>query len=168
MEQFIFVEIISTIIAITALIISMIQLRMTFRADVVIRVHYYFDCTMLEIVNIGTIGASNIVVEFSENDVTKIAKLVRNPDIKKQVECLSKLKEHKLQLLPQEIKPYVLYLLEDRESFGKAPILLHGVVHYKSFLGIARKKNVIIDVSGTGSAIYEKWPTDKDDAEDTK
>lgn len=168
MEKFDLVEIVSIITAIFALIVSMVQLRLTFRANIVLRVHPYINRTMLEIVNIGTLGAENVNIKFNNDDIKKIADLVNDETIKNQVMCLSALGKHRLHLLPGEIKPYILYLRKDRDSFGKEPIMLHGVIRYTSFLGIARKKNVIIDVSGTGSAIYENWPTDKDGEEDTK
>lgn len=155
------VEIVSLIVAVGALIVSMINLRMTFRANVILRVHIYSNRTMLEIVNIGTLGAENVQVKFSDEDINRIADLVKNPEIKKQVMYLSDLWKHRLQLLPGEVKPYMLYLQGDRGNFGGKPVLLHCTIKYKSFFCIPRKKKVVVDISGTGSAIYEIWPTDK-------
>ena len=156
------VEIVSLIVAVGALIVSMINLRMTFRANVVLRVHVYTKRTMLEIVNIGTLGAENVQVKFKDEDIKKIADLVQDSTIKKQVMYLSDLWKHRLQLLPGEVKPYILYSQSDRGKFGEEPILLHCMIKYKPFFGIPLKKKVVIDISGTGSATYNVWPTDKE------
>ena len=83
MEKFDLVEIVSIITAIFALIVSMVQLRLTFRANIVLRVHSYINCTMLEIVNIGTLGAENVNIKFNNDDIKKIADLVNDETIKK-------------------------------------------------------------------------------------
>lgn len=158
-----FAGILSTIIAFLALILTCFQLRLAYRPNVVLRTHAFFDRTVLEIVNIGTTGAENVIVKFETADVDIIGKKVADPKIKNKVGCLKELHTHQLQLLPGEMKRYILYMQGDRGNFANKPVLLHGVVSYKVFGVIRKRKRFTIDVSGNGSAIYEEWPKRKED-----
>lgn len=162
-ESIDFAGILSTIIAFLALILTCFQLRLAYRPNVVLRTHAFIDRTVLEIVNIGTTGAENVIVKFETADVDIIGKKVADPKIKKQIGYLKELHTHQLQLLPGEIKRYELYLQKDREEFAKEAVLLHGVVSYKIFGAIRKRKRFTIDVSGNGSAVYEEWPKRKED-----
>lgn len=158
-----FAGIFSTIIAFLALILTCFQLRLAYRPNVVLRTHAFYDRTILEIVNIGTTGAENVIVKFDAADVNIIGKKITDSTIKKQAGCLKELHNHQLQLLPGEMKRYMLYLQEDRGEFAKETVLLHGVVSYKIFGAIRKRKRFTIDVSGNGSAIYEEWPKRKEE-----
>ena len=158
-----FAGIFSTIIAFLALILTCVQLRLAYRPNFVLRTHAFFDQTVLEIVNIGTTGAESVIVKFQDADVDNIIKKVSHPTIKNQVGCLKELHNHQLQLLPGEMKRYMLYLQGDRGEFAKETVLLHGVVSYKIFGAIRKRKRFTIDVSGNGSAIYEEWPKRKEE-----
>lgn len=162
-ESIDFAGIFSTIIAFLALILTCFQLRLAYRPNVVLRTHAFFDRTVLEIVNIGTTGAENVIVKFETADVDMIGKKVTDPKIEKQVGYLKELHTHQLQLLPGEMKRYILYMQGDRGNFANKPVLLHGVVSYKAFGVIRKRKHFAIDVSGNGSAIYEEWPKRKED-----
>ena len=77
-----FASIFSTIIAFLALILTCFQLRLAYRPNVVLRTHAFYDRTILEIVNIGTTGAENVIVKFETADVDIIGKKVADPIIK--------------------------------------------------------------------------------------
>ena len=157
MKDFDITNVFSTIIAFLALIMTCLQLRLSYRPNIVVRVHNYRDRTLLEIVNIGSIGAEDINVKFKTDDVEAIQKKVVSQTIKTQVGYLKELHTHKLQLLPGEVKPYILYMQNDRGRFADGQVLLRGVVSYKVFGFFRRVKRFKIDVSGTGSLLDEEW-----------
>ena len=151
------VNLFSVLITLLAFIVSLCQLRMTFRPNVFIRIHFFHDRTALEIVNAGTLTAEDICVKLNKEDINLIRTHIKNNNVKEQLQSLLELDSHHIQLLPTEKRFFLLYMQEDRGSFSDKNYYIHGTISYKAFLHRV-KKNVKVEIGGIGSAIFEEWP----------
>lgn len=157
MELSIWIGIFSTVIAVLAFLVSYIQLLVTFRPNVFMRIHNFCDRTVLEIVNAGTLVAEDVVVKVCKDDIDVIVNSVSSPVIKERVRDLLELKSHCIQLFPSEVRCFVLYMQNDRPSFSNRIILLRGEISYKTIFFFRKKKKVEIEIGGIGSMVYEEW-----------
>lgn len=154
-------SIFSVAIAILAFIVSLCQLHMTFRPNVFIRIHLFYDRTVLEVVNAGTLTAEDIIVNLNKDDINLIRDLVKDNQVKEQLKSLLELDSHRIQLLPSEKRFFLLYMQNDRSSFSGKKYYIHGTISYKAFYHRV-KKNIEIEIGGIGCAIFEEWTQKKD------